>query len=907
VQAHNSNLLPLGIVIMDYSANHENVAEAASVWVQELQKGLILMAKREKGIPFKNRMLYDLHQTTAWKDEATSARFQDFLRKKQELEKKEARESRHASRTRRAELLKMPEQHMVEVLIDRVAGLFAAGLITELRQMYNIQSSFDSSTDSWEIVGVQKQPQHLGGLFAKWTPTPGGMHDKALNISCRIRQKLLQKLNEAENAHTKDQLLQSTRTRIGEDSFPLEHVSLQRDVLTPLRTCAEVPEHFIGPGIIEGNVNYSRMASRCRLVFGEKVFRRYDQDNYDSFLVDAAKSQLRKRLKNVIIKHEPKVNVGSITPHEVVSKAVCASSPVQKVEAALQWQAIVESCKQILSNHAGKHKRLIIPMCDVSGSMEASCGGLDASCMDVACALSLLLSESLQEDNPFYGKILTFSDVPMFVDLRPEEKTPLTIEAVESAKSLVELQALIPDLALRVERLKRSDWGMNTDFFKAMESICNLAKQNNMTSNDIEGLELVVFSDMEFDEAQYGSLDKMTMLEKVQALIVKRFGPDVANFLPKIVFWNLRSSATGSGVTGNAQDDSVALLSGVSAGMIRSYLGWDMELSDEGQQKKVNPMSAMLACVEDPLYKKLRLEEDLEQWEVILSEEEIMRRGEKITGENQAWAYASNSSALVAFFFEVVPGVEPAKLEELLDAAFKENPLLALKLVFQLGCVRRKASGKSDRHNFQRALLWLWRKWPKTYMLNLENIYKFTSLKELLNSAMFILYEDESNRDSGDYSLFSLDGQKTALNNHISRKLFRDNRARREARKLRSLAQWLEFAQSEGKILEQLRVKVDWKKLKEKLVDKAWLDNKLFWQSVYLEERDREEKIYWSVEDFWHKNQAGGKATLGQKGNSRNHQHSKERKKREDGRKCRGYHRPSQKRLQRATIVNAFD
>jgi hypothetical protein len=82
----------------------------------------------------------------------------------------------------------------------------------------------------------------------------------------------------------------------------------------------------------------------------------------------------------------------------------------------------------------------------------------------------------------------------------------------------------------------------------------------------------------------------------------------------------------------------------------------------------------------------------------------------------------------------------------------------------------------------------------------------------------------------------------------------------------------------------------------------------LFLDSLYLEARDREERIYWAMmEDFWHKNQAGGKASLRQKGNSRNHQHSKQRKKREEGKNGRGYHRPSQKRSQRATIVNAVD
>lgn len=786
----------------------------------------LMLRAQEEGIfvPYaKIWKLHDLRQTTAWKDKDTAAKFQHYLRKKQQTEKKEAIERRHATRTRRTDLLKEQNvQSGMGFLIDRVADIFALGLLNELRQMHGVGLSAGGADDSWEILGEQQRPkQQIGGLFAKWAPTPGGMHDKALGICPIIRDKLVQMLNDDVNREVKLELLRSVANRVGKVSIPLEQLSLQRDFLTPLRTYAEVPEHFIGPGAIQGNVNYSRMASRCRMIFGEKVFRRYDEENYDRFLVEAAKSCLRKKLEADVGKH-PKVNVGALSPHEIMSRAVSATSPVKKVEAALQWQAMVDSCRQIANkNGDGYHKRLIIPMCDVSGSMCSTCGDFDGvRCMDVACALSLLLTDSLPDDHPFYGKVLTFSANPNFVDLRLEEQTPLSIESIESANSLLELSSLVPDLASRVRDLQGSDWGMNTDFFKAMECICEIATERKMTFDDVRGLELVVFSDMEFDQAQYGNFDKMTMLEKIRELFIDRFGPEAKDYPPKIVYWNLRASTSGSGVVGNALEDCVALLSGVSAGMIKGYLGWNLDSPNDKETTKVNPMSAMLACLENSLYGKLRLEKDLQDWEILVSEEEIMKRGEKIAGENGEWIHSSNESALVAFFFEVVPGVEQMRFEELLEGAFKENPMLALKLLFQLGCVRRKASGKSDRENFQRGLLWLWRKWPETYVLNIECIAKFTSLKELLNSTMFILYDNKSTRDPGDYALFSLEGQKTELNNYIAQKKFRDKRARRKSQKYRRLEQWLEFARSEGKVLfGDLRIVVDWDEFKEKITE----------------------------------------------------------------------------------------
>ena len=215
----------------------------------------------------------------------------------------------------------------------------------------------------------------------------------------------------------------------------------------------------------------------------------------------------------------------------------------------------------------------------------------------------------------------------------------------------------------------------------------------------------------------------------------------------------------------------------------------------------MTPIKAMLACLEDPLYNNLRLEKDLEEWEVLVSEEEIMKRAEMVHGENSELVHTSNSNALVAFFFEAVPGIEANALEGMLDASFKENPLIALKLMFNLGSVRKSTAGKADRENFQLGLLWLWRTWPETYLLNILSIAKFVSLKELLNSAMFILYEGECERDPVNYALYSLAGQKKALMEHRMRKKCRTDKVRRKCRKMQRLKVRCDFARSEGKDL----------------------------------------------------------------------------------------------------------
>ncbi len=804
-------------------------------------RALHRMSERAEMIP-RDRvwMLYDPCVITKWRDEETANRFHEFVRRNQEGEKAEARKSRHACAKRKRELVESaytePGGRTGE-LIDRVAGLFATGLVRELNTARRIESSANPP-DDWELVeggDSGTRPASLSGLFAKWTPTPGGMHDRALGIASLINKKLLELLREDGNRALREEMMRSS-------GVPIENLSLQRDVLTPLRRVAEIPEHFVGAGTVSGGVNYGRMASRCRMIFGEKVFRRLDRENYDRYLLEAAKTNLLRQLKPFCKDGRiAKVNAGVLLPHEVVLKAVQAKSSlsIARVEAQLQWQALLDSFARPVGSDS---RRLIIPMCDVSGSMCCPCGDSDdGTCMDVACALSLLLTDLLPEESAFRGKVLTFSESPEFVDVMPESKSTLTIEAIEAADSLDSIVALLPDLAGRINTLKGSDWGMSTNFFEAMERICDIAKEHNLTSEDVGGLELVVFSDMEFNQAQCGAnYCGNIMLEKIRELFVDRFGPQVAD-PPKIVFWNLRASTSGSGIAETAEEDGMALLSGFSAGMVRKYLTWDLvssgvdEVSEIGgaegagsrgvqelDKGKVTPMKAMLACLEDPLYNNLRIEKDLEEWEVLISEEEIMKRAEMVLGENGEPVYTSNSSALVAFFFEALPGIEASEFKGLLDAAFKENPMIALKLLFNLGSVRKSTAGKADRENFQLGLLWLWRTWPQTYLLNITSIAKFASLKELLNSAMFIVYEGECERDPVNYALYSLAGQKKALMEHQMRKKCRNDKVRRKCRKMQRLKLWCDFARSDEKdLFGELRVEHDFTQIMSKLQPKV--------------------------------------------------------------------------------------
>mmetsp|Transcript_6098 Transcript_6098/g.10196 ORF Transcript_6098/g.10196 Transcript_6098/m.10196 type:complete len:127 (-) Transcript_6098:31-411(-) len=120
--------------------------------------------------------------TSQWRDADTSSMFQEFLRKRREHEKAAARVKRHASAGRRKDLVHSHRSDEKGEVITQVVKLFLDGLLEELK-VAHAQGEAD-----WEVLGSKS----IGGLFAKWSPTPGGMHDKALGLATLIliREKL---------------------------------------------------------------------------------------------------------------------------------------------------------------------------------------------------------------------------------------------------------------------------------------------------------------------------------------------------------------------------------------------------------------------------------------------------------------------------------------------------------------------------------------------------------------------------------------------------------------------------------------------------------------------------------------------------------------------------------------------
>jgi hypothetical protein len=258
-------------------------------------------------------------------------------------------------------------------------------------------------------------------------------------------------------------------------------------------------------------INYSHVPSVAAARY-QKAFGKHDAAGYTAY---------KESLKT----GDAKINAGAVYPYDVIKSVKQGDKEI----ALAQWEA--------LPNFLGED--FILPMVDVSGSMETPVGGnKNLMCMDVAVSLGLYLAD--KQTGPFKDAFLTFS-----------------------AQS--KIQFLKGNLLEKMEQMKRSDWGMNTSIESAFSEIIRVAKEGNVAADQMPKY-LLILSDMEFDAATRG--------KNVTAMEMVRNQYEAAGYqLPKIVFWNLNAR---QGATGNApvkfRDQGTALVSGFSPAILKNIL-----------------------------------------------------------------------------------------------------------------------------------------------------------------------------------------------------------------------------------------------------------------------------------------------------------------------------------------------
>lgn len=236
-----------------------------------------------------------------------------------------------------------------------------------------------------------------------------------------------------------------------------------------------------------------------------------------------------------LVSGETKINAGAVYPYDITKALGRGNVDV----ASEQWKA--------LPNYMKGSEEMILPMVDVSGSMNSTAGG-NTTCMDVAVSLGLYISE--RNEGPFKDAFLTFSESP-------------------------KLEVLSGDLNDRFTQLVRGEWGMNTNLESAFRLVLDQAVKHNLAQDQMPD-KILILSDMQFDEATRNNdrpWDRRTDIPAwnptAQQMIAKMY-EDAGYIMPKIVYWNLQSRS--GDVPVRFDEGGTALISGFSPAIMTSIL-----------------------------------------------------------------------------------------------------------------------------------------------------------------------------------------------------------------------------------------------------------------------------------------------------------------------------------------------
>jgi hypothetical protein len=227
-----------------------------------------------------------------------------------------------------------------------------------------------------------------------------------------------------------------------------------------------------------------------------------------------------------------KVNANAVFPHDVLKGRVNSHMTFDKTELDLvekQWEA--------LPNYVGDAS--ILPIVDVSGSMEVGVGGAkNLTCMDVAVSLGLYLAD--KNKGKFKDTFMTFSSSPQLLHLKG-------------------------NINEKINQMVRSNWSMSTDIVAAFNKVLSVALENEVPQEEMPDM-LLILSDMQFNHCVHCDDTAMHILENK----FKKAGYAV----PKVVFWNLNAY---DNVPVKFDKKGAALVSGFSHTIMKSLLAGNLE------------------------------------------------------------------------------------------------------------------------------------------------------------------------------------------------------------------------------------------------------------------------------------------------------------------------------------------
>ena len=304
---------------------------------------------------------------------------------------------------------------------------------------------------------------------------------------------------------------------------------------------------------------------------------------------DTKRMRLRELFLDSIVERGLKGT--QVMPHEIVSGIMknLRISTGMKMSLDAQWKSIWKDVTDHVKAKAeaeGLELELdptrMVPICDVRGSMS----GVP---MEVSIALGIGISEITHPD--FQHMVMTFSQDPVWFRLDPED-------------TIVE----------KVRKLAHAPWGFNTDFEKAYDLVLQVCVDNNLPREDMPCL--IVFSDMQFDQASRCGCNSTTMFDNVRSRVkatASKLGWTDKEPTP-IVFWNLRNTG---GHPVNKDTPGTVLLSGFSPSLLKLVMNGEALKEEEvevlqkdgtvvTEKVRVTPEEILKKMLDDPIYDPVR-------------------------------------------------------------------------------------------------------------------------------------------------------------------------------------------------------------------------------------------------------------------------------------------------------------
>ena len=320
----------------------------------------------------------------------------------------------------------------------------------------------------------------------------------------------------SENASSKQTKELATKTRIG-----LKMTSKQyRKMLSSLRKKIKIIETLI-TNKDYSSIEYDKVPSQAGLKY-KSCFWENDRERYSKFLESVNKG-------------EKKINVGTLSPYEIVSKVPKYNCWGGNRELSLEERKTLNTMWEQLPDYVEDKFENAIAVVDVSGSMEGTP-------MDIAISLGLYLAEKSKGE--FANHFITFESNPTLVEIK--------------GKDFVE----------KVQNISRASWGGSTNIKKVFNLILKTAIKKQITQSEMPS-RIIIISDMEFDMAQdlyyeYDNYDYAPLFETI-----KEEFKDAGYEMPRLVFWNADSRQNNIPMT---MDENVQLVSGASPRLFTQVL-----------------------------------------------------------------------------------------------------------------------------------------------------------------------------------------------------------------------------------------------------------------------------------------------------------------------------------------------